>query len=64
MMMNNSNLGLRPQQKIFTHILLAICTFGLGNLIYYISVKRKQEQWDATVQAMNNTTNHNYNFNK
>lgn len=61
MMMNNSNLGLRPQQKISTHIALGLFTFGIGNLIYYVSVKRKQEQWDATVQALNTNTNNNFN---
>lgn len=62
MMMNNNNIGLRPQQKISTHIFLGIFTVGIGNLIYYISVKRKQEQWDRTVQAMNSNINHNYNY--
>ena len=51
------NLGLRPQQGIFIHVLLGCTTAGIGNIFYYVSVKRKQDQWDRTIQTMNTKYN-------
>lgn len=61
MFLNNNNIGLRPKQSICTHIVLGMCTMGIGNIWYGVHVARKQKQWDATVQALNTTTNNNFN---
>ncbi|MGL4989627.1 MAG: hypothetical protein ACRC57_00460 [Sarcina sp.] len=61
--MNGNNLGMRPQQKIWMHLLLILLTAGFGNIVYYITIKRKQKQWDSTVQGLNNHTNTNHNYN-
>lgn len=38
---------MRPKQSIFIHILLALCTGGLGNIVYFFVVRGKQKQWDS-----------------
>ena len=52
--------GIRPIQKISVHILLFLFTAGIGNIFYYISVKRKQDQWDRSVNASNTSNNNIY----
>ena len=49
-----NTIDLRPMQKIWVHVVLFFISMGIGNIIYYIAIKRKQEQWDKTIEMMNN----------
>ncbi len=39
---------LRPRNSVGVHILLFLFTCGIGNLIYWLYIRGKQKQWDAT----------------
>lgn len=41
-----SNTSSRPKQKVFIHVILALCSYGIGNIIYYIFVTKQQKIWD------------------
>ena len=36
-----------PRQSALIHILLFLFTAGIGNIIYYFSVRSRQRQWEA-----------------
>lgn len=36
-----------PTNSVLVHIILFCCTAGIGNLIYFLSVKSKQNKWNA-----------------
>jgi hypothetical protein len=37
--------GLYPTHNIMIHILLFIFTAGIGNVLYFLFIKQKQDQW-------------------
>ncbi len=42
-----TSLPPRPKNSILAHIVLFWFTFGIGNIIYYIKVKKDQNAWDS-----------------
>lgn len=40
-----------PHQRVSTHIWLFLFTAGIGNVIYYFTIKSKQKQWEKVYRG-------------
>ena len=41
-------MNLRPRQSVGVHVFLALFTWGIGNIFYFLSVRSRQRQWDMS----------------